>query len=282
MNRHPTTRCVAGVPPALPNPSGLPYKLCCAAETAAPRPATRAAFTLIELLVVVSVIALVLAIVIPSISTIFTAGSDQQSRNLLGAQLSAARGMAIENQSYALLHVQIGTDGKCWLMPLRRNPDPNPSSPRYFRFIEDAGYQAQALPGGMALGEVTSGWVDPNGSFNDAQSGNAGDAPDANFTTLNVIFGPDGSLVTQVPDAAGVWGNPVIDTGANPAFTGSGRIWDPPVTVKPGVRTLALFETKVLKALGPGTGAGSRADYLNRSASFVSVNSYSGQLLPTR
>ncbi|MCK4627243.1 MAG: type II secretion system protein, partial [Phycisphaerae bacterium] len=106
------------------------------------------AFTLTELLVVISVIALALTITLPSVISLFTAGADLQSRNVISSMMGAARGVAIGNQSYACVHVQIGTDGKCWAAVLQYDKDP--SSASFGKFVPVDGFPPRRMPADMA------------------------------------------------------------------------------------------------------------------------------------
>jgi prepilin-type N-terminal cleavage/methylation domain-containing protein len=244
------------------------------------------AFTLVELLVVIGVIALILAIVLPSVRTVFSAGSLEQGRNVLSAMLGSARGLAVESQSYVLVHVQIRTeDEKCWGQVLLR--DATSGSPTYGQFRAVSGYVPQQLPGDAAAGEVSGFFVDPaTGAYRGMD-----DTQLREFTTANVIFSPAGTVVETVPDTTtGALVAPALDTtpvSGIPAFASADpnvRIWNanPPNVNEPGVRVLTVFSYKELKILGPGTVPGSRADYLNHAGAYLCVNPHTGQLLPTK
>ena len=240
----------------------------------------RSGFTLTEILVVIGVIGLALSIVLPSMVKLFSTGAEAQAANIISATLGAARGSAIAERSYALVHMQIGTDGECWLAVLRYQNEP--SKPQYATFVPTDGFEPRMLPGHLAAGEVSSAWVQ-NEHFKPIR-----DDQMVNFTTLNIVFGPDGSLVDRVPNAAGNPDVPVLDTTSalfadKPA---SKKLWDPNVPNlilnEPGVRAITLFSYKTLKVLDGGayTSQGSRAHYLTQNGLFRCINPYTGQLIP--
>ena len=76
------------------------------------RPTGRArGFTLVEMLVVLAIIALIMGASLPSIRVLFTSGADAQAYNLLSAQLRAARGLAVQQQTHAAVHIRRYDDG---------------------------------------------------------------------------------------------------------------------------------------------------------------------------
>ena len=87
------------------------------------------AFTLAELLVVIGVIALALGMVVPSLHALFDARTDREAEGTLGGMLILARGTAIENQTYALLHGGMGVNGDYWLAVFSRDPNTGKFAP---------------------------------------------------------------------------------------------------------------------------------------------------------
>lgn len=67
----------------------------------------RRGFTLMEIVIVMGIIILIASIAIPSISAMFTAGSDVQAYNLLAGQLAAARAGAVLDGTYWAVHTQM-------------------------------------------------------------------------------------------------------------------------------------------------------------------------------
>ena len=65
------------------------------------------AFTLIELMVAITIMMLLAATALPTVSKLFTAGADKQAYNIISAQIAAARAVAIVEGTYAGVHVQI-------------------------------------------------------------------------------------------------------------------------------------------------------------------------------
>ncbi len=240
------------------------------------------AFTLAELLVVISVIALVLTITLPGVIGLFTAGSDLQARNVIGSMMGAARGVAVENQSYALVHVQMGTDGKCWAAVMQgeyEDHDNSPVTSEKVVFRPVSGFPPQQMPSDMAFGEISTTYVS-GGTYTATMNDETGLA---NFTTFNVIFGPDGSLATLVNDVVietnvKIFGAGITDakqqiwngTGPSPGGTG-------PTLNEDGVRAITAFHYKALSVLGSG-----RSGWLEKNGQFLCINQYTGKLLMTK
>ncbi len=230
------------------------------------------AFTIVELLVVISTIALALAITMPGIVGLFTAGTDLQSRNVISGMLGAARAVAIENQSYAAVHVQIGTDGKCWVAVMQYDNDPVSTS--FGKFVPVSGFPPKSMPGDMAFGGISSDYV-TGGSYDSTVNTELDE-----FTTFNVIFSPDGSLTGRVNG-----NNPQIETDVK-IFGGDGatpeqKRWDHPASLPPGptldeqgVRAITAFHYKTFKAMPD------RQDWLEKNGQFLCINPYTGKLLP--
>ncbi len=226
----------------------------------------RSAFTLIEILIVISLIILLAAVSIPTITTLFGSGSAAQAYNMLAAQITTARAMAIRNSTYAGVHVQMDvTDPNvCWASIVTYD-----SASGTFSIPEDI--FPHQMPGNMAFGEIASPFVAGSAYQATAMDDNSLD----DFTSFTIVFDPSGKLVRRVND------NPVNFDLLHPAFaTGDTQIWDPVnVNGENGVAAVTIFEYSALKAR---TDTQKRADFLDESGQFLAVNVYSGQLLSRR
>lgn len=227
-------------------------------------------FTLIELLVVIGIIALALAIVLPSIMSVFNSGAQAQARNMLSATLGSARSLAIEKMTRTLVHVQRAPDDTCWVMVFQADTLDNN------KFKQVPGLPPSQLPGGLAAGGLDKHlliyqwqrYYGFDGSKLDAQ------AKLDDLTCFNVVFGSDGAMVTD--------GLPVnIDTTAS-VFSASspGRIWDCSNVdiTEAGVNSMVIFDYVTLKLKATGT---DRAAVLDSSPLLV-VNQQTGYLLPVK
>ncbi len=223
-------------------------------------------FTLIELLVVISIIALAISVVLPPVAAMFTTASDTQSRGIISAMLGAARGLAVENQSYCLLHVQIGTDGACWVAVMRYDSETG-------LFVPSEGYSPRQMPGGIAFGEISSKFVQGGDYISDALDS---DEELRDFTTFNVIFTSSGALAPSDY-------TPQIDTDVK-IFGGDGatseqQIWDTPADLtinEPTIRAMTIFPYRTLEAVND------RGAWLNENGQFLCINPYTGKLISTK
>lgn len=154
---------------------------------------TRSGFTLIELLVIVAIIALVLAIAMPSISTIISGSGPAQARNAIDGYLTAARGLAIRSRQYVALHIQPhhANADEFWMGILEYNP-----VEKRFHLME--GTELTRLPQGVGIGEVRDTFVSsPNPPDPDVWNEQVRDQRD-DFTSLTLVFDPTGRLVQDV------------------------------------------------------------------------------------
>lgn len=222
------------------------------------------------MLVTISLIVLITATTLPSVIGIFNAGADSQAYNIIAAQLRAARAHAIERGSYAGVHVQLGDPsanpkvaGACYSAVVAYDPNlPFPA------FVLAKGFAPRRMPGGIAFGELSSDFVDPNGDYQHLDDADLDD-----FTAFTVVFSPSGSVVTMVDGLA-------IDFDPNELiFSGAAkqRLWDPNTANDDGdgeigVTALTLFEYRMLEV------SANRSRYLDENGQFLPVNIHTGQL----
>lgn len=152
---------------------------------------TRSGFTLIELLVIVAIIALVLAIAMPSISTIISGSGPAQARNAIDGYLTAARGLAIRSRQYVALHIQPhhANADEFWMGIFEYNP-----VEKRFHLME--GTDLLRLPQGVGIGEVAAKFIDTSTDPDEYDSAVRDQRDD--FTSLTVVFDPTGRLVQDV------------------------------------------------------------------------------------
>lgn len=257
------------------------------------RPRRGGGFTLVELLVVIGVIVLLAAIALPSMIKLFTAGADAQAHNVLAAQTTAARALAIKEGTYAGVHVEFAdaslrsTESETCYTAILILDDASGA------MVPAPGYTPKKIPGRFAFGEVTGAFVGSDNNYKDLDGQlNSGNLQ--NFTSFTIVFSPAGQVVKQVKNADIKLGNLIVKDGGNTDFAKSGILFgtsqaktDYPEIIlwadsdgraaEPGVTAITMFNAADLLSLED---AADRVDYLNENGQFLPVNVYTGQLFP--
>ncbi len=236
-------------------------------------------FTLIELLVVIAVISLLAVIAVPSMVGLFRSGAMTNARNIVDAQLKAARGLAIRDRHYTGVHYQRGLDDQYWMGIVRHDVKTG-------QFDIAEGTEMVPFPVGIGAGQVIEPYVDKDGKYQVAGIRNFGQ-----FACFTIVFGPNGRLVGKVD------GGPIVFkmTGTKLFMKASAwvrtrsQIWDSDLVVTPtlGARAMCLFEANELELLMPVDEAGmiqlvgddKIAEALNDSARFLPVNPYTAGVI---
>lgn len=242
------------------------------------RPCPRG-FTLVELLVTITLVAIVLGAVIPSVAKLFTSGATAQASNMLTAQLSVARMLAITEGTYAGVHVQLSdrrdAEQECYLAVLWDDPatqnDPS--------LVQRAGEPPRKLPSGAAFADlrlVEEGITSPSGLDEDGLE---------DLTTFTIVFNSRGMLVRYVRDSDGTL-QPIslddpdlfVPDGAGPIAPGATQLWERPAD-EPGATAVVPIEFAKLVSRGD---TDARAAYLeDRRAERIILNVYTGQPVRT-
>ncbi len=250
------------------------------------RSASRAGrgYTLIELLVVITIIVLLAGVGMPSIIGLFSAGAESTAYNLLAAQITATRACAIQNGTFAALHIQMSLPEN-QMSPEEKasiNPGCYVAVMLYDRvtgtFGLAPGYTPRRMPGSMALGEISGDFVVlPGGTgyqnLANAINPNLTNGTDlVDFRTMTIVFSPTGSIVNSIGG-----GGVAFDTANDPLFegyTGTGNpltLWTDPGP-ESGVSAVVLFDNTVLEK------AADRPYILNATGRLAPINVYTGQL----
>lgn len=228
------------------------------------------AFTLIELMAVISIIALVSAMILPTVGRLFSASADEQARSVLGAMLSGNRAAAIENSCYTAVHVQIGKDGHCWAVAMTGKRQ-GQGIATVFAAMEGA--VPKRMPGGIAFGGLAERFMedtDNDGTVDGYK--NLSDANLEDFTSFTVVFAPDGTAITNIGGAP-----PLLEENEKLFFRHRSEtaIWAERPLPWYGVRALTYFPYAELKVRNPAE----RADYLNENAQFICLSYLTGRLM---
>jgi len=244
--------------------------------------ASAGGFTLFELLIVVGIIILVLTITLPTIISMLSSGADAQAYNLLAGQLMASGALALENDAYVALHVQTvqqsavnaNEDLRAACFSAVTWIDPNVSNATTFTLAE--GYTANRTPGTLGFGEISPTFV--NGSnfqlnANASAEGTAmGTGGLADFTAFSIVFNPRGEVVTQFN------GGSIQFAPALAQDNAADRFWSHThANNEQGIRAVTLFDYGETVALAD---AAIQAAYLDSTAQFLPVNTYTGRVFP--
>ncbi|MFP4052371.1 MAG: Tfp pilus assembly protein FimT/FimU [Phycisphaerae bacterium] len=236
----------------------------------------RAGFTMVEMMVVLGVIILAAGIALPSITTLMQSGADKQAYNLVAAQIRAARALAIEEGTYAGVHIQLADDrknpdmeGTCYAGVVIFQQMDSETNPTMAYFDVAGGYDVHPIPGNMAFGDLSNekGTIGGGGDFS---YGNP-----KSFTTMTLIFAPSGRLIYSVQ------GKPVRLSPTSPFVSGSNALWDDDrgsgQREEFGTSAICMFNYREFSLAGSSS---NKSDYMNKNAILLPVNVHTGQLFP--
>ncbi|HAU36433.1 MAG TPA: hypothetical protein DCX07_01785 [Phycisphaerales bacterium] len=215
-----------------------------------------------EIIVTVSVLVLALAAATPSITAMIRSNARDQAYNLMAAQLSAARALAMQTANYAAVHVQMGdvtgTEGRCYAAICTYDRGNGA-----FKLAD--GYAPRPMPKGYAFGELSSAYLSgsPYSSMSDAALGG--------FTSFTIVFTPTGQVTRKVE------GNNINFNDAGLFVNAATQLWNQPAAEE-AVTAVTLFEYTELEARSDSA----RADYLNDNGLILPINVYTGQLFPRK
>jgi len=233
----------------------------------------RTGFTLIEMMAVVGIIALVTAMVLPTVARLFRASSDEQARQILSAALTGARAKAIEDAEYRIVHVQVGKEGSTWVCSMAGRDEG-----RGMEFGGVGLLWPRRIPGRIAFGGIAAKFL-----LADGYRENLTDGVLEDFTEFNIGFSPDGMVVTDINGAAFALDStsPVFgmdDTG--PA------IWDRYRWAEFGVRAVTYFPYPELRSRPATTNdpelEETRTAYLNANSQFLALSPLTGRVMEAK
>ena len=253
----------------------------------------RGGFTLIEMLVVLAIILLIAGITLPSIVKLFDAGAEEQSYNILSAQLTAARALAISENTYTAVHIQ-----RADATDEMKGQNIFYSAILRFREIRDGdamffpaeGFPVRKLPAKIGVIDVeefttkSPAWhetTDGYGEFGDFRTV-------WNPYAMTIVFAPDGRVVRRVYDK-----DIKVDPTSDLVMDSGQTTTDKPDAIwnwrrgggygdgSEGGRTmLVLVNSGQLNLLKFNNPRSPEIDYLNENGLIISVNRYTGQLFP--
>ena len=138
-------------------------------------------FTLVELLVVISILALVMGILLPSLGSFFDSSRGPDAYNLISATLRGTRNYAVANNVTAAVVFVADDDGsKSRTLMFQAEQETSPANPGDLVFVPVAGRDAIYLPDNIVIVDIELGL------------GNR---------TVIVCFSPDGQLVQVIDDS---------------------------------------------------------------------------------
>jgi prepilin-type N-terminal cleavage/methylation domain-containing protein len=245
------------------------------------RPSARGAFTLIEILVVVALIAMVMGLALVNTATIIRSSADTQAYNLLAAQLRAARALAIQQNTYAGVHVQLAKEPISASNPKLRKAystvvslvsSLDAAGPAEFQQAE--GFRYRAVPGTIAFGDLTNRQdeIFDGDEFDLPSTGGWSGSEDTTnlneeFTSATILFSPEGRIVRNVLGKQ-------IEVRGSLVGSGGKALWRP-IDPENGARALCIFDLTAYLTAG---GRDAANKYLDLNASYLPVNVHTGQI----
>jgi prepilin-type N-terminal cleavage/methylation domain-containing protein len=232
-------------------------------------------FTLMELLVVMIIIAMLVAIAIPSARALKASYEATGAETMISSALATARSIAAKEQRYAGVRFQKIYDPTVSII----------DAPQYMIFIEYDTTIGNGQAGNLGCRAVeglkpiklpeNSGVIENIGS--DAAVDN--DVKLAATTTFSILFSPTGKLIIH-----SLW---VRDSGTNDEVfntiasiaSGTGKfVRDETANIEPSVSELIIYEKDKLKAANPSF---RWRDYLQRLStnSTIHINPYTGTMI---
>lgn len=234
----------------------------------------RKGFTLIEMMAVIAIIALISALILPAAAKLFTASADEQARQMLSAMLAGARAKAIEHAEYRIVHVQVGKEGSTWICAMAGRDE---GLGRGMEFGGEGFLLPRRIPGHVAFGGIDPRFLMADGEH---YSPDLTDTRLEDFTSFNIGFGPDGTLVT------GVGPVPFILDRISPVFGWGGEaIWKDCPQPEYGVRAVTYFPYPKVKPLPPvptRPNEITRTMYLNDNAQFLALSPLTGRVMDAK
>lgn len=270
----------------------------------------RAGFTLVELVIVFAIIAILVALAVPSLSGLTRVSSEGAIRTTMRSLFASARMRAAATQRYTGIRFQQARDGRQYaimleqVQPSEHFPGGCPSyyqNCTFLTFTAAGGSEPIPLPRGVevARGDLES-WkprgvgatapAQPDNAFVEDPDGVPGVIP---ATTFTVVFSPSGQIVrrqvhvTQRPDRyydQSTWSDPV--------FNLTYMLPNKDVMFPPDVRATesdtgffdisqnSLWVYEQQKRIE--TGAAPFRDYIARSGVWIPLNIYTGAPVNTQ
>jgi len=266
-------------------------------------------FTLIELLVVMGIMVLLIGIALPALTNLMSSSASNQTYELFAGALNRARAIAYSERVYTCVHVQVVNPAYVKLHPDLENThymailvldDTLPAGTildatndvdgdgkydgKFFQPRKHSNSQIstkygtiepKALPRGWALGGVDSPWVEENSDGITEFVEAAATGLDG-FTTVTVIFNPDGQVVTSIAGKGAPMGD---DAG----LFGESALWQLGSGDTAGVMVVTIVDYEGLKYMEDDeekADVTARLDWLNENGQFLSINVFTGHLFP--
>ena len=243
-------------------------------------------FTLVEMIVTITVIVLLAGMTLPVVSKLFSSGAEMQAYNLLAAQIAAARAQAIQQGTYAGVHVQPGD-----ATPDLREAKDVYSAVIVFnktsgKFDLAPGFELTVIRGHYGFGDID--YLEGAGSFDDTAGeygfDNFDEADD--FTRATIVFSPEGRLVRQVIGGKDLDDDPtglIVLDPTGPAFSGDLPIWtalEDNDDLRGGAASLVQFNYLRYTKFKEANDLGGLSEEFNKTGMIMAINQYTGELFP--